>query len=310
MSADAVAYDETNESVLLPLHPLASGRWFRMQLTVCSEAGESSGGLLEAQTCEAPPRPTVQRLSSATALELLWNSSGACAASAYDVVAELLNTSSGDLAVNASLLMVTSALLPAQQLQHRMENLLPEAEYRFKVRAYVSTGVREGAWTIATAAGLPDVMSPLEHLLNMSFASAAFLSWTAPKLNGGRAVGYQLFHNDGPGTALAPAECMAAQCSTAPCSFAPIDEVPEATGCFVSGLQADGLYRFAIRALNEFGAGPLSPVTLVTIGALPFMRKPSLASATFENCSMTWQWSPAIENGKLVHSYELLVEDP
>ena len=81
MSADAVAYDETNESVLLPLHPLASGRWFRMQLTVCSEAGESSGGLLEAQTCEAPPRPTVQRLSSATALELRWNSSSSATTS-------------------------------------------------------------------------------------------------------------------------------------------------------------------------------------------------------------------------------------
>eukprot|EP00913_Durusdinium_trenchii_P019678 g18499.t1 len=56
---------------------------------------------------------------------------------------------------------------------------------------------------------------------------------------------------------------MAVDCSSG-CELHSVHRVPGATGCYVSGLQPDGLYRFAIRAVNAYGAGPLSEEALVT----------------------------------------------
>ena len=34
-----MALDETNNTVMLSLHPLPTGRWFRVNVTVATEAG-------------------------------------------------------------------------------------------------------------------------------------------------------------------------------------------------------------------------------------------------------------------------------
>lgn len=52
----------------------------------------------------------------------------------------------------------------------------------------------------------------------------------------------------------------------------------------------------------------MSEVAEITVGALPLVTAPVLVSALYENCTMLWEWSPAIERGKVVHSYDLKVE--
>ena len=61
-------------------------------------------------------------------------------------------------------------------------------------------------------------------------------------------------------------------------------------------------------SILAFLRGPLSEVAEISVGALPLVTAPTLVSALYENCTMTWEWSPAIERGKLVHSYDLKVE--
>ena len=74
--ADDVAYDETNESVLLSIHPVTYGRWYRASVTVASAAGNTTAlSAVSAQACAAPPNPVLERLSSATSLVVTWNAS-------------------------------------------------------------------------------------------------------------------------------------------------------------------------------------------------------------------------------------------
>ncbi|CAK9047862.1 Fibronectin type III domain-containing protein 3B (Factor for adipocyte differentiation 104) (HCV NS5A-binding protein 37), partial [Durusdinium trenchii] len=308
VSAQEVALDETNNTVMLSLHPLPTGRWFRVNVTVATEAGESPGQQVDALTCDAPPTPEVLRLSTSTSLILRWNASvgsPVCAVHGYEVISEVLNSSSE---VNASLVLLSYSGLAPNDLEYQVDNLISEAEYRFRVVASVAYGTSASGWAVATAAGVPEKMEPVRHLLNLSFSSAIYLEWTPPNMNGGTPVGYALRRDDGPGTAWRDMDCMAVDCSSG-CELHSVHRVPGATGCYVSGLQPDGLYRFAIRAVNAYGAGPLSEEALVTVGALPNVRAPQLVKASYENCTMIWEWLPAIENGKLVHSYDLQVED-
>lgn len=312
VAADDVAYDETNASVMMSISPVITGRWYRAMVTVLSEAGESSSTqIVNAQTCEAPPNPVIARLSSSTSLVLQWNVSAGsevCSPQSYAVISEIINYT-GE--VNQSLVLLTSDTIAPNQLEHQLDNLVSEAEYRFRVRSFVPGGARESGWTLGFAAGLPAKMDPVRHVLNASFATSIYLEWTVPDMNVGSPVGFQLFRNDGPGTGMQSQaeDCIAADCTQDPsCSLQPISRIPDATGCFIPGLTEDTVYRFWIRAVNEYGAGPLSEVAEISVGALPLVTAPTLVSALYENCTMTWEWSPAIERGKLVHSYDLKVE--
>lgn len=74
--ADDVAYDETNESVFLSIHPVTYGRWYRASVTVASAAGNTTAlSAVSAQACAAPPNPVLERLPSATSLVVSWNAS-------------------------------------------------------------------------------------------------------------------------------------------------------------------------------------------------------------------------------------------
>ena len=257
--ADDVAYDETNASVFMSIFPVITGRWYRSTVTVLSEAGESAGQIVNAQTCEAPPNPVISRLPSSTSLILKWNAtatSEVCSPQNYAVISEIINYT-GE--VNQSLVLLTSNTIAPNQLEHQLDNLVSEAEYRFQVRSFVPGGFRSSGWTSGFAAGVPNQMDPVRHVLNASFATSIYLEWTVPNMNAGSPVGFQLFRNDGPGTGMQSQaeDCIAADCTQNPaCSLQPISRIPDATGCFIPGLTADTVYRFWIRAVNEYGEGP------------------------------------------------------
>ena len=67
---------------------------------------------------------------------------------------------------------------------------------------------------------------PRNKLRNLSFASAIYLEWTPPVMNGGTPVGYELFRNDGSGTEMESEECMASDCSSGVCQLQSIRIVP------------------------------------------------------------------------------------
>ena len=52
-----------------------------------------------------------------------------------------------------------------------------------------------------------------------------------------------------------------------------VPRLPDATGCYISGLEPDGLYRFWVRAVNEYGAGPLSDLAIEGCLLPSFLRE-------------------------------------
>ncbi|CAJ1451425.1 unnamed protein product, partial [Effrenium voratum] len=312
LPAEEVAYDETNESVILQLHPLDAGKWYRIRVTAISAAGESeNAAIFSAQTCASPPSPEVWYLPAPDALKLRWNASlgsGVCSVHGYQVVAEMVNLTGVE---NLTLVTMASEILGPDRLDYVVPNLVPQAEYRFQVHAFAAANVRVSGWTLSQAVGVPMQMEPPSHDLNLSTASAVYLNWTSPDLNGGMAVGFELFRNDGPGTMMRSSaeECMVAS-AAASCSdcFVPVAQAPFASGCFVTGLALETTYRFQVRALNHLGAGPLSEASEIWVGGAPAVTRPWLVAARSGNCTMAWHWAPATENGRVVHSYELLVQ--
>ncbi|CAE7034886.1 PTPRF [Symbiodinium natans] len=304
LAVEEVALDENNDTVILPLYPLTSGRWFRLKVSTLTPAGESQlSSLVNAQTCKAPPNPVITYLPSATSVYLSWNASAAdhdhiCATFGYQVIS---NSSEG---------LNESEVINASEMYYELQGLVPGTHYDFKVRSLVASGTRDSGWSSSLAGGVPNKMRPPVLVTALSTVSVVYVGWTAPDMNFGTPTGYELYRDDGPGTRMRTepdSSCTATtNCVNNTCDLISVSHVPDATGCSVSALQPDTLYRFRVRALNQFGAGPLSDVVEISVGTVPTVQPPWLQDA--DNCSLSWRWHPAAENGRLVHSYEFKLE--
>jgi len=308
------------------LRPLAGDLHYRVQVSVVSGVTESKlSAVLPVQTCRrhmATARIVYQ--ASDTEVGVGWDPPNTepldCPVYAYQVIQEYLRTYE-TMEINGSVLIVevnntagaadsVSRLISPTALEYVMTGLVPEAGYRFKVRTHTVTHFIDSLWVNTSAAGHPSVMTP-KHAVAASSPTSIALAWKLPDMNLGSPVGFEVFRDDGPDTlfrdfpdttCLAPVDV---SCNGDDCSWAPLAEVPAARLCTVPGLQRDKLYRFRTRALNEHGTGPLSPIMEMPTGTLPFPRRPELVNATYENCTMTFQWEPALDRGMVVHSYLL-----
>eukprot|EP00927_Polykrikos_kofoidii_P076523 TRINITY_DN73598_c0_g1_i1.p1 TRINITY_DN73598_c0_g1~~TRINITY_DN73598_c0_g1_i1.p1 ORF type:complete len:1524 (-),score=152.85 TRINITY_DN73598_c0_g1_i1:153-4460(-) len=93
-----------------------------------------------------------------------------------------------------------------------------------------------------------------------------------------------------------------------PCTYGSARYVPHASGCAVGGLQEGVNYQFRVRAINEYGVGPLSKAASTWAGTLPFVSRPELETSSLENCSLTWRWAAARDMSTAIHNYSLRVE--
>ncbi|CAE7759180.1 ABCG2 [Symbiodinium sp. CCMP2456] len=272
LAPEEVALDENNETVILPLYPLTPGRWFRLQVSTLTPAGES------APSSEAPPTPVIMHLPSATSVHLSWNASAAdhdyiCAAYGYQI---LINSSDG---------LNESDVLNASVMSYELQGLVPGTHYDFQVRSLVGARFRDSGWSSTLAGGVPSQMLPPVLVTDLSTVSVAYVGWTAPDMNFGVPVGYELLLS-----------------LSSVSDLVSVSLVPDAAGCSVSALTPETLYRFQVRALNQlFGAGPLSDIAEISVGTVPTVQPPWLEDA--DNCSLNWRW-----NGRLVHSYEFKLE--
>jgi len=202
-------------------------------------------------------------------------------------------------------------LISPSELSYVFTNLKPEARYRFKVRTVTAAGFKDSQWVISPIIGVPAVMPAPTHNIPDSSTTSIALSWELPDMNGGLPVGFQVFRNDGPGTAMSEAPdttCLSVtdpSCIPPNCVWDALERVSMARGCTVPGLKKDTYYRFRIRALNMYGIGPLSPIAEIPTGTVPFARAPSLNHTSYNNCSLTFQWPAAVERGTVVYTYSL-----
>jgi hypothetical protein len=329
LPASNLSYDVTNSSVVVSLYPLQPERHYRLRITTVTLAAESTSAVFPLETCRVPSTPMIYRLPSSNSVWLQWDlprkDTVFCHPIGYQIVAERIPGGPGDSYLeqeNGTNWTVNTfeawsnitELLGVTDLSYEVGSLVPMANYRFKVRSVLASGERDSGWTAGVAAGVPNQMPVPVHTLAYSSASAVYLSWPAPSTNGGELVGYELFRNDGPGTNMRTepeGSCIAAvapTCTRQPCEFANVQQVPHAAGCSVAGLRKDVSYRFKVRAINSYGPGPLSAAAEVPVGTVPSVKPPFLASAAYENCTMTWRWNPALENGRLAHSYDLRLQ--
>eukprot|EP00931_Biecheleriopsis_adriatica_P049660 TRINITY_DN28729_c0_g1_i1.p1 TRINITY_DN28729_c0_g1~~TRINITY_DN28729_c0_g1_i1.p1 ORF type:complete len:8011 (-),score=1403.57 TRINITY_DN28729_c0_g1_i1:177-21446(-) len=326
LAASDVAMDETQTYVVISLYPLEPEKDYRVQVTTLTPAAESIKKVFQVQTCQVPATPVIYRIASSSSVFIQWDvprlDTVFCFVVGYQIIVEedLADYVPGENESFANFSNVTanwtlyntSGMIDSSKIGSTISGLVPESLYRFKVRAHIASGYRDGAYTQAVAAGVPAQMPAPSHETAFSSVSAVYLSWSKPAMHGGKAIGYEVFRNDGPGTNMRTepdSSCIAAAaCDNPPCDFVSAAKVPHAAGCSISGLKKDVSYRFRVRAINEYGPGPLSEAAEVPIGTIPSVKPPWLASAAYEGCALTWQWNPAVENGRLAHSYELKIQ--
>jgi len=268
------------------------------------------------ETCRIPSTPIVYRLPSSTSVWIQWDvpreGTTFCNVLGYQVIAESYDDPDYNFTFDPESDNITGApseMLGSLSLEHVVPGLAPLAPYRFKVRSHIASGQRDSSWTYSHAGGVPSQMTAPTHNLNYSSVSSVYVSWDQPDMNGGSPVGYQLFRDDGPGSYFRDGPETSCIGATAPTGdFSNVATVPYAAGCSVSGLKKDTFYRFKVRAINSLGPGPLSSAALVPVGTAPSVKPPYLESAAFENCTMTWRWLPAVENGRLAYDYELKLQ--
>jgi hypothetical protein len=283
---------------------------------------------VEAQTCDLPlNNPTFKRLPRNDSLGLQWSSSGSNPAAcevkdfqlAYQQRFEEPTTNDSLWGIQDATGMVLgktlfSELIPSSVQEYNVMDLIGGEVYRFKLRTSLASGWYESGWTNTTVAGVPDeVDAPINDALYASRNSIA-LAWMPPDMNFGDPVGYEVFRNDGTGgpISLVPdPTCKGAINSTCTtdCVYGHSSRVPHMVGCSVTDLADLAVYEFRVRAINEYGPGPLSSVVQFPTGAQPFAYPPTLNLSSPENCSMTWLWPPALERGLMPLKYELLLQD-
>jgi len=306
-----------NDTVILPIWPLVADRYYRFQVVAVSAAAASDPTpTIHAQTCYLPKAaPTVVRLPSSTAVWLQWDvpqDVSVCPVIGYQIIVDHLaadpgsNGSSHGGNCTGELDFESEMVSPAYR-GHVTSCLDALGSYRFRVRTHMASGQYESLWAYASAAGVPSQVEPFNDPY-VSQSTTVHLAWHQPDMNGGVPVGYEVYRNDGPGTDIRTypeASCIAGASDG---SIQLLSRVPGALGCSVAGLEAGVGYRFRVRALNEYGIGPLSDAIEVPTGAVPFALPPRQVAGAHGNCSLTFQWPPAVERGRVVHTYSLLLE--
>jgi len=338
-----------------PITGLKPYRHYRFQVSVVSAAAESERSTVQhAGTCIAhATAPTIDWLPLETAVNLTWHAPDIgpldCQVYGYQVfyqfVSELVEEYfmafddeanetrlSKRMVVNYSTSDLTLTMLPTGTVERGANDTVPllidpsvssyifsgltaNANYRFKVRTITTSGHRDSQWVSSEADGVPSMMPAPTHDIAGSSTTSVALSWASPNMNGGPPVGYEVFRDNGPGTAVsqtADTTCLAitsSACIPPNCAWDTIARVPTALGCTVPGLKKDTFYRFRVRALNTYGAGPLSPVAELPTGTVPFARAPTMNRTSFDNCTLTVQWPAAVERGTVVYSYVLKLAD-
>eukprot|EP00439_Symbiodinium_sp_Y106_P042002 s1634_g5.t1 len=244
---------------------------------------------LTLRSCSLPDTPNApsRKASTATTITLEWTApaDNGCPITGYRVYIDtnLDGTSDGEIYPGVG--DDTDPLdtnLVANVVEYQHTGLSSGTLYAFRVRAYNSGGFVESNWVSIKAAGEP-----------AQIATSIVLVYSVPSMEGGNAVGFKVYRNNGGATAM----------NGSPDSTCNRDTVPAPQTCTLTGLNSGDTYAVQMLAINDVGEGALSTVATLFAAAIPAQITDLVNSAGALTPSLSFTWTAPSDNGAFIYNY-------
>jgi len=179
---------------------------------------------------------------------------------------------------------MNSNLAPTLQtaLEWRQPGLTTGDQYGFRLRVYNTRAMPRvySPYIWLKAAGEPAQMAAPTQAAIGSSATSIKLTWSVPELNGGYAIGYKVYRNNGLGTTI----------SSVPDPTCGSETRPAPQDCTITGLQTSEEYEIKMVSINEIGDGVLSNMVVMTSATVP-------AKINLRNTDSTFNPPPNVPMG-------------
>ncbi|CAE7779180.1 TTN [Symbiodinium sp. CCMP2456] len=280
---------------------LTANSVYVVQVSVVTTTAESDlSTALTLRSCPLPDTPTApsRKASTATTITLEWTApaDNGCPITGYRVYIDtnLDGTSDGEIYPGVG--DDTDPLdtnLVANVVEYQHTGLSSGTLYAFRVRAYNSGGFVESNWVSIKAAGEPAQMSPPTQDASTGSATSIVLVYSVPSMEGGNAVGFKVYRNNGGATAM----------NGSPDSTCNRDTVPAPQTCTLTGLSSGDTYAVQMLAINDVGEGALSTVATLFAAAIPAQITNLVNTAGALTPSLSFTWTAPSDNGAFIYNY-------
>ncbi|CAJ1392525.1 unnamed protein product [Effrenium voratum] len=281
---------------------LVTDRTYLVEVTVVSTAAESDrSAVMSVRACGAPSKPAApaRKASTSSTITVQWAApaDNGCPMTGY----RLYIDTNGDGVTEGEIYPgagdATDPLdssLVANVLEFQRTGLVSGTIYGFKLRAYNGRGWTESDWSSIKAAGEPAQMATPTQEASAGSSTTIVLAWTVPNMQGGTAVGFKAFRNDGDGTNINSA-------ADATCGM---ETKPAPQTCTLTGLIAGETYSVRMLAINDIGEGTLSDAATLYAAATPAQITDLTNTASATTPSLTFSWTAPSSNGAFIYNYQ------
>eukprot|EP00397_Hematodinium_sp_SG-2012_P000092 GEMP01000092.1.p1 GENE.GEMP01000092.1~~GEMP01000092.1.p1 ORF type:complete len:2939 (+),score=458.36 GEMP01000092.1:148-8817(+) len=152
--------------------------------------------------------------------------------------------------------------------------------HSFKIEVHTQKGKSTSDIALLRSAGVPNSMAaPVQAIAySDNDVTAIRLTWSVPNLNGGTAVGYKVYRNNGGGGAANIADTTCGMETQA---------APQT--CTITGLATSTVYSFRMTTINDVGESDMGSLAQYTAAVLPAKMDPPLhVNPTKTLITMTW----------------------
>ncbi|CAE8601561.1 unnamed protein product [Polarella glacialis] len=281
---------------------LITDRDYLVQVSVVTTVTESlRSTILSVRACGAPSMPAspIRLASTSTSITVLWAApaDNGCPMTGYRLYIDTTNDGTADAEIYPGAGNpadpIDASLVP-NVLQFKKTGLARGTLYGFRIRAYNARGYTESEWSTIKAASEPLAMQePTQEPMAGSSTSIA-LVWTVPNLQGGTAVGFKAFRNNGVGTDIN--------------SFADptcgMETNPAPQTCILTGLAPGETYTVKMVAINEIGESPYSPVAALKSASVPATITTLANTGATDTPSLSYTWTAPSSQGAFIYNYE------
>jgi hypothetical protein len=282
---------------------LLPGRRYRFQVSV--ETSVAEGDLtppLEVWSCGLPstPNPPSRLSSGLNQIEVAWAppADNGCPITGYRLFIDLNQDGVADgrdiyPGAGESLEDPLDSNLDATRFSFPAGGLDPGLIYGFQLRVYNTKGYRDSAWTYLKCAGTASAVTGIQQLSQYASITSIALGWDVPNMNGGTAIGFKVYRNDGGSTPV----------STVADSTCGSDTRPAPQRCTLTGLIPGDSYQIQIAALNDIGEGDRSQISTFRAAVEPAQIQ-NVVHYSSTGTSITFAWTAPSSNGAAIYSYE------
>ncbi|CAE7771771.1 FNDC3A [Symbiodinium pilosum] len=272
-----------------------------VQVSVVTTTAESDlSTALSVRSCPLPDTPAAptRKSSTATTVTVQWTApaDNGCPMTGYRVYIDTNLDGTAESEIYPGAGDATDPLdtnLVANVLEYQHTGLVSGTLYAFRVRAYNSGGYVESNWVTIKAAGEPAQMSAPTQDASTGSATSIVLVYSVPSMEGGNAVGFKVYRNDGGATAM----------NGSPDATCNRETVPAPQTCTLTGLSSGATYAVQMLAINDVGEGPLSTAATLFAAAVPAQITDLVNSAGALTPSLTFTWTAPSDNGAFIYNY-------